>query len=106
VGQGLLCLATKQQASYAAPTVRAHYDEIAALRRGRVENSLVGMSIARMHCVAENSGRLRDGRRFVQELLPGPMAVWGLIVATGLVIGSIPAFLRLIDSRRDRLNVR
>ena len=27
---------------------------------------------------------------------PGPMAVWGLIVAAGLVIGSIPAFLGLI----------
>src|SRR5262245_18446735 len=27
---------------------------------------------------------------------PGPMAVWGLIVAVGLVIGSIPAFLGLI----------
>ena len=27
---------------------------------------------------------------------PGPMAVWGLIVASGLVIGSIPAFLGLI----------
>ena len=27
---------------------------------------------------------------------PGPMALWGLIVATGLVIGSIPAFLGLI----------
>ena len=28
----------------------------------------------------------------------GPMAVWGLIVAGGLVIGSIPAFLGLIIS--------
>ena len=27
---------------------------------------------------------------------PGPMAVWGLIVAGGLVIGSIPAFLGLV----------
>jgi uncharacterized membrane protein len=27
---------------------------------------------------------------------PGPMAIWGLIVAAGLVIGSIPAFLGLI----------
>jgi uncharacterized membrane protein len=27
---------------------------------------------------------------------PGPMAVWGLIVAGGLLIGSIPAFLGLI----------
>ena len=27
---------------------------------------------------------------------PGPMALWGLIVAAGLVIGSIPAFLGLI----------
>ena len=27
---------------------------------------------------------------------PGPMSVWGLIVAVGLVIGSIPAFLGLI----------
>jgi uncharacterized membrane protein len=27
---------------------------------------------------------------------PGPMAVWGLIVADGLVIGSIPAFLGLV----------
>jgi len=27
---------------------------------------------------------------------PGPMALWGLIVAGGLVIGSIPAFLGLI----------
>jgi uncharacterized membrane protein len=27
---------------------------------------------------------------------PGPMAVWGLIVAGGLMIGSIPAFLGLI----------
>ena len=27
---------------------------------------------------------------------PGPMAVWGLIVAGSLVIGSIPAFLGLI----------
>jgi uncharacterized membrane protein len=27
---------------------------------------------------------------------PGPMAVWGLIVAGGLVIGSIPVFLGLI----------
>jgi uncharacterized membrane protein len=27
---------------------------------------------------------------------PGPMAVWGLIVAGGVVIGSIPAFLGLI----------
>jgi uncharacterized membrane protein len=26
---------------------------------------------------------------------PGPMAVWGLIVAAGLVIGSIPLFLGL-----------
>jgi uncharacterized membrane protein len=27
---------------------------------------------------------------------PGPMAIWGLIVAAGLVIGSIPLFLGLI----------
>jgi uncharacterized membrane protein len=27
---------------------------------------------------------------------PGPMAVWGLIVAGSLVVGSIPAFLGLI----------
>lgn len=27
---------------------------------------------------------------------PGPMELWGLIVAGGLVIGSIPAFLGLI----------
>src|SRR4029453_13967063 len=27
---------------------------------------------------------------------PGPMALWGLIVAAGLVIGSIPVFLGLI----------
>jgi uncharacterized membrane protein len=27
---------------------------------------------------------------------PGPMAAWGLIVAGGLVIGSIPLFLGLI----------
>jgi len=27
---------------------------------------------------------------------PGPMALWGLIVAAGLVIGSIPAFLGLV----------
>jgi uncharacterized membrane protein len=27
---------------------------------------------------------------------PGPMALWGLIVAGGLVIGSLPAFLGLI----------
>jgi uncharacterized membrane protein len=27
---------------------------------------------------------------------PGPMAVWGLIIATGLVIGTIPLFLGLI----------
>jgi uncharacterized membrane protein len=27
---------------------------------------------------------------------PGPMALWGLIVAAGLVLGSIPAFLGLI----------
>jgi uncharacterized membrane protein len=27
---------------------------------------------------------------------PGPMAIWGLIVAGSLVIGSIPAFLGLI----------
>ncbi len=27
---------------------------------------------------------------------PGPMALWGLIVAGGLVAGSIPAFLGLI----------
>jgi uncharacterized membrane protein len=27
---------------------------------------------------------------------PGTMAVWGLIVAAGLVLGSIPAFLGLI----------
>jgi uncharacterized membrane protein len=27
---------------------------------------------------------------------PGPMALWGLIVAAGLVIGSLPAFLGLI----------
>lgn len=27
---------------------------------------------------------------------PGPMAAWGLIVATGLLIGSLPAFLGLI----------
>jgi uncharacterized membrane protein len=27
---------------------------------------------------------------------PGPMAAWGLIVASGLVIGSIPLFLGLI----------
>ena len=27
---------------------------------------------------------------------PGPMAIWGLIVAGGLVIGSIPLFLGLI----------
>jgi hypothetical protein len=53
VGQGLLCLAAEQQAGYAAPAVRAHDDEIAALRRGRVENGLVGMSIARMRCIAE-----------------------------------------------------
>jgi uncharacterized membrane protein len=26
---------------------------------------------------------------------PGPMALWGLIVAAGLVIGSIPFFLGL-----------
>jgi uncharacterized membrane protein len=29
-------------------------------------------------------------------LNPGPMAAWGLIVAGGLVIGSIPLFLGLI----------
>jgi uncharacterized membrane protein len=29
-------------------------------------------------------------------LNPGPMAIWGLIVASGLVIGSIPLFLGLI----------
>jgi uncharacterized membrane protein len=27
---------------------------------------------------------------------PGPMAVWGLIVAAGLVLGSLPVFLGLI----------
>jgi uncharacterized membrane protein len=27
---------------------------------------------------------------------PGPMALWGLIVAAGLVIGSIPALLGLV----------
>jgi uncharacterized membrane protein len=27
---------------------------------------------------------------------PGPMALWGLVVAAGLVLGSIPAFLGLI----------
>ena len=27
---------------------------------------------------------------------PGPMAVWGLIVAGGLILGSIPLFLWLI----------
>ena len=27
---------------------------------------------------------------------PGPMAVWGLIVAGGLVIGSIPALIGLV----------
>ena len=27
---------------------------------------------------------------------PGPMAIWGLIVAGSLVVGSIPAFLGLI----------
>ena len=27
---------------------------------------------------------------------PGPMAVWGLIVAVGLVLGSIPLFVGLI----------
>jgi uncharacterized membrane protein len=27
---------------------------------------------------------------------PGPMAVWGLVVAAGLVIGSIPFFLGLV----------
>jgi uncharacterized membrane protein len=27
---------------------------------------------------------------------PGPMAAWGLIVAVGLVIGSVPCFLGLI----------
>jgi uncharacterized membrane protein len=27
---------------------------------------------------------------------PGPMAIWGVIVAAGLVIGSIPAFLGLV----------
>ena len=27
---------------------------------------------------------------------PGPMAIWGLIVAGGLAIGSIPLFLGLI----------
>src|SRR4029077_10710917 len=71
VGQGLLCLAAEQQAGYAAPAMRAHDDEIATLRRGRVENSLVGISIARMRCVAENAGRLGDGRRFAQKLLRG-----------------------------------
>jgi uncharacterized membrane protein len=29
-------------------------------------------------------------------LNPGPMAIWGLIVASGLVVGSIPLFLGLI----------
>jgi uncharacterized membrane protein len=29
-------------------------------------------------------------------LNPGPMAIWGLIVASGLVIGSIPLFLGLV----------
>ena len=29
-------------------------------------------------------------------LNPGPMAIWGLIVAGGLVLGSIPLFLGLI----------
>jgi uncharacterized membrane protein len=27
---------------------------------------------------------------------PGPMALWGLVVAAALVLGSIPAFLGLI----------
>jgi uncharacterized membrane protein len=27
---------------------------------------------------------------------PGPMGLWGLIVAAGLVVGSIPAFLGLV----------
>jgi uncharacterized membrane protein len=27
---------------------------------------------------------------------PGPMAIWGLIVAGGLVIGSIPLFIGLV----------
>lgn len=42
MGQGLLCLAAEQQGGHAAPSVRAHDDEIAALRRGRVENGLIG----------------------------------------------------------------
>ena len=29
-------------------------------------------------------------------LNPGPMAVWGLVVAAGLAIGSVPLFLGLI----------
>lgn len=44
----------------------------------------VGLSLAirtSIHAVVEN---------------PGPMALWGLIVAAGLVIGSIPLFLGLI----------
>jgi uncharacterized membrane protein len=32
----------------------------------------------------------------VVAMNPGPMAVWGLVVAAGLVIGSIPLFLGLI----------
>ena len=35
------------------------------------QNCLVGMSIACMRCVTENSGRSGDGRRFVQKLLRG-----------------------------------
>jgi uncharacterized membrane protein len=35
-----------------------------------------------------------SGRAVVRN--PGPMAAWGLIVAGGLVIGSIPALLGLI----------
>src|SRR5205085_3776873 len=45
------------------------------------EVGLASAMLTSLHAVAAN---------------PGPMAVWGLIVAAGLVIGSIPLFLGLI----------
>ena len=72
------------------------FDQIrlAALTVGSLGRSLRGSQESRdaaMPPVRRNGTSIR-----AVAANPGPMAVWGLIVAAGLVIGSIPAFLGLI----------
>jgi hypothetical protein len=59
-----------------------------------VFNRIGPLSATSSHPAFGQLGNHPATRRYRTE--PGPMAVWGLIVVGGLVIGSIPAFLGLI----------